>query len=49
MSGLRQSIQQELAREPIERGEAPIAGSERTLSARGNAFGVTRELRAWMG
>ena len=26
MSGLRQSIQQELAREPIERGEAPIAG-----------------------
>jgi RNA-directed DNA polymerase len=27
MSGLRQSIQQELAREPIERGEAPIAGS----------------------
>ena len=26
MSGLRQSIQQELAREPIERGEAPIIG-----------------------
>jgi RNA-directed DNA polymerase len=26
MSGLRQSIQQELARAPIERGEAPIAG-----------------------
>jgi RNA-directed DNA polymerase len=26
MSGLRQSIQQELAREPIERGGAPIAG-----------------------
>jgi RNA-directed DNA polymerase len=26
MSGLRQSIQQELAQEPIERGEAPIAG-----------------------
>ena len=26
MSGLRQSIQQELAREPIERGEAPVAG-----------------------
>jgi RNA-directed DNA polymerase len=26
MSGLRQSIQQELSREPIERGEAPIAG-----------------------
>jgi RNA-directed DNA polymerase len=26
MSGMRQSIQQELAREPIERGEAPIAG-----------------------
>jgi RNA-directed DNA polymerase len=26
MNGLRQSIQQELAREPIERGEAPIAG-----------------------
>ena len=26
MSGLRQSIQHELAREPIERGEAPIAG-----------------------
>jgi len=26
MSGLRQSFQQELAREPIERGEAPIAG-----------------------
>jgi RNA-directed DNA polymerase len=26
MSGLRQNIQQALAREPIERGEAPIAG-----------------------
>jgi RNA-directed DNA polymerase len=26
MNGLRQSIQQALAREPIERGEAPIAG-----------------------
>jgi RNA-directed DNA polymerase len=26
MSGLRQNIQQELARAPIERGEAPIAG-----------------------
>jgi RNA-directed DNA polymerase len=26
MSGQRQSIQQELARDPIERGEAPIAG-----------------------
>jgi RNA-directed DNA polymerase len=26
MNGLRQSIRQELAREPIERGEAPIVG-----------------------
>jgi hypothetical protein len=27
MDGLRQNIQRELAREPTERGEAPISGN----------------------